>query len=96
MSGRGRGRSFNSSRGRGRTGRGGRSNFGGSSYKSQERKSVNDYVYSIGTTKQASDFVVVTKFLLNHIRQTYTFGDDIANALESKTPADFTKLKPRM
>jgi hypothetical protein len=61
---------------------------------------VQDYVYYIGAakqaSKQASNYVVITKYLLNHIQKTYTFGDDIASALEMKIPMDFAKLVPQI
>jgi hypothetical protein len=51
-------------------------------------------VYGIGSAKQASDFVIVTKYLINHIKKTYVYGDDIASALESRSPYDFTAIMP--
>ena len=91
MSGRGGGRGFQASRGRGRGSR----NYDSTRYKTQEQcKSLQDYVYHIGSAKQASDYVIVTKYLLNHICKTYTFGDDIANALETQTDyAETTSIK---
>jgi hypothetical protein len=47
---------------------------------------LSDYIYKIGAAKQASDYTVITKYLINHIRKTYKFGDDIGKALEEKTP----------
>ena len=90
MSGRGQG--FQSSTGRGR----GIRHYNNTKYKSQEQcKSLQDYVYHIGSAKQASDYVIVMKYLLNHICKTYTFGDDIANALETQTEMDFTMNMPK-
>ena len=86
------GRGFQSSRGRGRSTR----HNDNIKYKSQEQcKSLQDYVYHIGSAKQASDYVTVTKYLLNRICKTYTFGDDIANALETQTEMDFTMNMPK-
>ena len=43
---------------------------------------------------QASDFVVVKKFLINYIKKTYDYGDDIGEALvKDKTP-DMQKWIP--
>ena len=50
------------------------------------RKNLSDYVYKISAAKQASDFSTITKYLINHIRKTYKFGDDIGKALEDKAP----------
>ena len=92
MGGRG-GQGFQSSRGSGR----GTRHYDNTKYKSQEQhKSLYDYVYHIGLAKQASDYVIVTKHLLNHICRTCTFGDDIANALVTQTEMDFTMIMPKL
>ena len=88
MSRRGR-QGFQSSRGSSRGAR----HYDNTKYKSQEQcKSLQDYIYHIGSIKQASDYVIATKYLLNHICKTYTFRDDIANALETQTEMDFTMI----
>ena len=46
------------------------------------RKSLSDHVYNIGSRKQANDYVTVTKYLINVIRKTNTYGEDIGKALE--------------
>ena len=100
MNGRGRGQSGGQS-GRGR----GRRNFKRSNTQKssvistgtkKERKSVSDYVYYIGSAKQARNFSVITSYLINHIRKTFNNGDDIGNAIESKTPMDHNTIKPSM
>ena len=91
MSGRGLG-SRNSSRG----GRGNTKKSGSQTDKpgDKQRKQLEDYVYYIGSAKQASDAIVVTKYLINHIRETYTHGDDVASTLETKQPFDFDSIMP--
>ena len=93
MSGRGRGRS------------GGRSFYrkgskGPRSFKQTGKDPVkndlSDYVYHIGTAKQASDFVVVTKYLINYIKKTYSCGEDISDALELRIEVDFESKRPSM
>ena len=85
------GRGFQSLKRRGR----GTRHYDNTKYKSQEQcKSLQDYVYHTGSAKQASDYVTVTKYLLNHICKTYTLRDDIANALETRTEMDFTTILP--
>ena len=64
-SGRGSGRS----RGGGRGGRG----TGG---QPKIKKTLADHIFYVGAVTQASDFVVVKKFLINHIKKTYDYGDD--------------------
>jgi hypothetical protein len=96
MSGRGRGH------GRGRGGRGGRAgrNNGDKSSKernpTKDRKTLADHIYYVGSAKQASDFSVITDFLINHIRQKFEHGNDIANALEKRQKIDFTNQMPTL
>ena len=97
MSGRGRGR------GRGRGGRGGRSDRASSNQSGgrdkttpKERKVLADHIYYVGSAKQASDFFVFTDFIINHIRQKFDHGNDIANALETPQRIDCTTLMPKL
>jgi hypothetical protein len=89
MSGRGRGRGNR----RGRGGRGFHSTDAEKNPKTDKgavvRKTLADSVYYVGSAKKASDFSVITDFLVNHIRQKYECGNDIANALETRTTTDF-------
>jgi hypothetical protein len=57
-------------------------------------KSISDYIYCIGSSKQASDYVVVTKYLINFIQKTYIYGEGIGKALEARVPLDFATLMP--
>ena len=59
------------------------------------KKTLQDYVYHVGSAKQAND-VIDTKYLLNHICKTYTFGDDIANVLKIQMAMDFTSIMPKL
>ena len=93
----GRGRSRYGGRGRGRS----RGNFQKpksttSSTSRKERKSISDYIYYIGSAKQASDYTVVTSYLINHIRKTYDNGDDVGEAIEKRIPMNFDAVKPSM
>ena len=66
--------------GRGKGGRGKGRYFKGSkkdSKKPEVRKTLADYIYQTGSNKQASDYTVITQFLINHIRKNYDNGDDI-------------------
>ena len=53
-------------------------------------------MYYVGSAQQASDFVTVTNFIINYIRQHYDKGEDIADALENLEETDFTHLEPKM
>jgi hypothetical protein len=91
MSGRGRGHGRNGrapARGSGRD----------SSRKSRTfpKKTLSDYQYYLGSAKQASDYEKTTEFLINYIRKTFTFGNDIGTALEELQPYDMTPHHPTL
>ncbi len=90
-SGRERGRSRGRGSGRG-SGRG-RSNRTSTTSK---KKTVADYQYYLGSAKTASDYETTTEFLINHIRKTYNYGDDIATALEKQEPYKIDQHKPKL
>ena len=97
MSGRGRGRNNN-------RGRGGRKQANSDSSKSTganstnnpQRKSLADHVFYIGSAKQASDYIVVSQFVINHIKKTFEYGEDIGKALEDREDVDLTQLMPTL
>ena len=95
MSGRGRsnrgGRSYNNrsgGRGRGKPKSNSQSSYHAA--KPVARKTLADHVYSIGSAKQASDYSVITQFIINHIRKTFEYGDNIGGALEARQEPAFT------
>ena len=101
MSGRGRGRDagrtpYRGGRygGRGRGGRGGYSN----SRRTQDpvKKKLSDYQYKIGSSKNASDYIEITKHLIAHIKKEHQYGQDIGTALEKKEEMDFSAMGPKL
>ena len=89
MSGRGRGRSGGQGRHSGR----GRDNNKSTANKAAT-KSLKDYVYYIGSATQAADYETTTEYLINYIRKTFPFGDDVSTALETLQEFDIMKEKP--
>ena len=73
--------------------KGNNSNQGKSQTKTS-RKTLQDYQYYLGSSKQAADYQQTTEFLINHIRKTYEYGNDIATALEESTPFQISSLEP--
>ena len=76
-----------SSNGRSSGGRGGRGTGNNRSRKgnrsgnaNKTKKTLQEHIYHLGTASQASDYVTITDFILNHIKKTYVNGDDIADA----------------
>jgi hypothetical protein len=47
-------------------------------------------------SKQASDYETTTEFLVNHIKKTYDYGNDIGSALEELEPLNTVQRKPQM
>jgi hypothetical protein len=96
-----------SGRGRGRFGRG---QFGGRHSKRRggynsnkknndapkERKGLADYIFNLGSSKQASDFELISQYIINHIRKEYDNSNDIGDALEDRKEVDFTKVRPSL
>jgi hypothetical protein len=64
--------------------------------KPKERKVLSDYIFYLGSSKQASDYEVVSQFVINHICKEFTNGEDIGDALESRSEVDFDAYKPRV
>ena len=90
--GRGHGRGLYSS-GRGRGGWYRRTR---SQQKTESKKTLQDYMYYIGSPKQASNYTTVTKFLINYIRKTYNNGNDITNALEDGKTVNTELWRPSL
>ena len=99
MTGRGRGRG-NGGRGRGNTS--GRSNSSTSTYSGGSnktnykplKKTLSDHICYLGSAKQAADFGTTTEFILNHIKKTFNFGNDIATAIDNEQPYSIEQHKP--
>ena len=93
-----------SGRGRGRGGRGERGKFQGKSSVSsttrnenqETKKSAKDWNYYIGSAKQASDFEATTEYLVNHIKETFDYGGDIAMAIVNQEPINTDSWKPKL
>jgi hypothetical protein len=56
--------------------------------KPDTKKTITDYSYHLGTAKQANDFESTTEFIINHIMETYEFGEDIGTALKELDSID--------
>ena len=81
----------------GRGGRGARGGRGNTFHKTPKRKkAIEDYYFYVGSSKQASDFETTYEFLLNHIKKTYTRGNDISEALRTLEDPDSDKWKPTL
>lgn len=90
--------------GRGRGGFQGRGGRGGFSKKQEnkgnktpnKKKTLADYVYYLGSAKQASDYEMTTEFIINYVKKTYDYGHDIAAALKDLEEVDMTAERPEL
>ena len=84
--------------GRGRFGGRGRGRFNkGNSGRGQpkaNRNSLSDHMFNIGTVRSSSDFTSTKEFIINYIKNTFEYGDDIAYALERQEEYDFESQRP--
>ena len=62
----------------------------------KKKKNVEDYVYYVGSNKQASDFETTNEFMINYIKRTYTRGNDIAEALRNLEEPVIEDWKPKL
>jgi Reverse transcriptase (RNA-dependent DNA polymerase) len=100
MSGRGKGRGNSTGRGSTGRGRGSSSHQSNSGSKSSSsaykptKKTLTDSIYYLGSAKQAADYETTTDFLVNYIKKTFDFGNDIGSVLETLEPFDISQFKP--
>ena len=55
---------------------------------------MSDYVYYLGSATQAAYYETTTEYLIKHIRKTFSFGNDIATALEELQSYNTVQHKP--
>jgi hypothetical protein len=80
-------------------GRGGRGRGRGRSTPnktSKAKKTVEDYFFYVGSSKQASDYEITAEFVVNHIKKTFDRGNDIAEALRTLVKANTSLWKPTL
>ena len=81
--------------GRGR-GRGGRGFTSRKQQKSNYKKTLDDYCFYLGSSKQAADYELTLEYLMNYIKKTYDHGDDIVEALTTLQPPDTSLWLPKL
>ena len=60
------------------------------------KKGIEVYSIYVGTSKQASDFEISSKFIINYIKQTFERGNDIAGSLRTLPIQDTDVWKPKL
>ena len=88
----------NRNRGKGKSGKGNfyknKSSSGTST--NDKKKTLEDYKYDIGSSKNASECVSTTKFLIQRIATTFVEADDIATALSEGKHFDLEAHRPSL
>jgi hypothetical protein len=64
--------------------------------KTEMKKGIEDYHYYLGSATQFSDFEVTTEFVVNHIKKTFEYGNDIGSALKELRPINTEKWRVSM
>jgi len=82
-------------RGRGQGQRAGKPSNNKPSSMATIKTKMSEHIYHIGSDKQGSDFVVNTRFILNHMQSQFIYAEDIATAVENRAELDFKALVPR-
>ena len=81
----------------GRSNRNGKSaGSGKKDYSSKKKKTLEDYYFYVGSSKQASDYEVTEEFVINHIKKTFDRGLDISEALRNLQKPDTNSWKPTL
>ena len=82
-------------------GRGGRGRFNRNNQYSQQKsekkkKTIEDYYFYVGSSKQASDFETTSECILNYVKKTYHRGNAISESLRELKKTDTNVLKPKL
>ena len=62
----------------------------------KKKKTIEDYYFYVGSSKQASDFETTSEFLINHVKKTFDRGNDVAEALRVLIPQNTDLWKPTL
>ena len=73
------------------TSRGGRRSYKSFSLYKEDKKSIEDYIFHIESHKQIADFKIINKFIINCIKKTCTYRNNIFESLRSLIITDTEK-----
>ena len=74
--------------------KGGAQNF--SSKNPMKKKTLDDYLFYVGTSKQAADYENTAEFIINHVKRTFDRGNDIAEMLRNCIKPNTDNWKPNL
>jgi len=46
------------------------------------KKTIEEYYFYVGSSKQASDYETTSEYIINYIKKTFNRGNDVAKALK--------------
>ena len=64
--------------------------------KFKPKKCTKDYKFNLGTSKQASDYILSATYIINHIKKRLLTGNNIAKSLRLHQETDVSKWKPTL
>jgi hypothetical protein len=79
----------------GHGGRGGRTPVT-STKEAKKNKTIEEYFFYVGSSKQASDFETTSEFLINYVKKTFDRGNNVAEALQTLAPEDTELWQPTL
>ena len=60
------------------------------------KKEIKDYQFYIETNKQATEYEIAAKFIINYIKRTFKMGNDIAKTLRTLTIQNTNEWMPKL
>jgi hypothetical protein len=60
------------------------------------KKTVEDYFFYVGSSRQESDYEITAKFVVYHIKKTFDRGNDITEAIRTLVKTDTSLWKPTL
>ena len=62
----------------------------------QKEKTLSNYTYQISGRSNLHEFTKITQYLINVLKQKYTYGTNVAYALENPKECDLSPYKLRL
>eukprot|EP00957_Ditylum_brightwellii_P091149 6939860-Ditylum_brightwellii.AAC.1 len=64
--------------------------------KTPKKKTLEDYIFYVGTSMQASDYEMTAQFLINYVKKTFDRGNDVAETLHNLVKFETDDWKPKI
>jgi len=60
------------------------------------KKTIEEYYFYVGSSKQASDYETTSIYIINYIKKTFYRGNNVAEALQTLVKTDPETWKPTL